>query len=116
MSHPCLIPHGSVEVLAPLLLVMAVPHLPVPPFLPSSPATGSRTAGQQALMAQPELSSQQEGCLAEWGWDWEVSPGLGWEWHLLEAMGSTLAPSACTGTVPPALSLQHTRDSPPGQG
>lgn len=28
-------------------------------------------------MAQPEHSSQLEGCLAEWGWDWEFSPGLG---------------------------------------
>lgn len=76
MSHPCLIPHSSVELLAPLLLAMAAPHLPVPPFLPSSLPLQQQEAGQQAFMAQPELSSQQEGCLAEGGWDWEVSPGL----------------------------------------
>lgn len=28
-------------------------------------------------MAHPDHSSQREGCLAEQGWDWEVSRGLG---------------------------------------
>lgn len=43
-----------------------------------------------------------------WGWEWER--------YLLEVKGSRLAPSMCTGRVPPALSLPHPRDSSLGQG
>lgn len=46
----------------------------------------------------------------------EVSPGLGMGMVPFGSEGSALAPSTCRGAVPPALSLQHPRDSSEGQG
>lgn len=75
------------------------------PFLPSSCPLQQQAGSTAGLGGSSTPEQPAGGCLAEQGWDWEASLGLGMAMVPFGSEGSALAPSTCRGAVPPALSL-----------